>query len=56
MCSTSHHEIPSTTDIVSFNTAAGVPQHVVHANKYWIRPRWNNGNLMDYIRLSFDVS
>ena len=51
-----NNEIPSTTDIVSFFAAAGVAQHVVHANKYWIRPRWNNGNLVDYIRLSFDVS
>ena len=50
------NEIPSTTDIVSFFTAADVAQHVVHANKYWIRPRWNNGNLMDYIPLRLHVS
>ena len=50
------HEIPSTTDIVSFNTAAGVAEHVAYPNKYWIRPRWYNGNLMDSIRISFDVS
>ena len=43
------HEIPSTTDIVSFNTAAGSAQHVAYPNKYWIRPRWYNGNLMDPI-------
>ena len=40
------HEIPSTTDIVSFNTAAGVAEHVAYRNKYWIRPCWYNGNLM----------
>ena len=33
------HEIPSTTDVASFNATAGVAQHVVHTNKYWIRTR-----------------
>ena len=49
------YEIPSTTDIVSFFTANGGVQHVAHSNKYWIRPRWADGSLMDTIRISLDV-
>ena len=50
------YEIPSTTDIVSFFTANGGVQHVAHSDKYWIRPRWADGSLMDTIRISLDVS
>ena len=50
------YEIPSTTDIVSFFTATGGVQHVAHSDKYWIRPRWADGSLMDTIKISLDVS
>ena len=49
-------EIPTTNDIQSRYTASGHAKIVTHSNRYWIIPRWADGSLMNYIRLSFAVS
>ena len=49
-------DIPATADIKSHYTADGQPSGVMHSNKYWIIPRWADGRLMDYIRISLEVS
>ena len=53
---TNGHEIPRTSDIKSNFMADGHTQNVTHSDKYWIIPRWANGSLQHYIRLSLDVS
>ena len=49
-------EIPATTDIKSHFTSDGQESGVTHSNRNWIIPRWGDGRLMDYIRLSLAVS
>lgn len=49
-------EIPATDDIKSHFTSDGQDSGVTHSNRYWIIPRWGDGRLMDYIRLSLSVS
>ena len=49
-------EIPATTDIKSHFTSDGHAQNVTHSDKYWIIPRWADGSLQNYIRLSMAVS
>ena len=51
-----NYEIPKTSDIKSDFTADGHAQNVTHSDKYWIIPRWANGSLQNYIRLSMEVS
>ena len=51
-----NYEIPRTSDIKSDFMADGHAQNVTHSDKYWIIPRWANGSLQNYIRLSMEVS
>ena len=51
-----NYEIPRTSDIKSEFTADGHARNVTHSDKYWIIPRWANGSLQNYIRLSMEVS
>ena len=46
-------EIPATT---AHFTSDGQESGVTHSNRNWIIPRWGDGRLMDYIRLSLAVS
>ena len=43
-------------DIKSNFTVDGHEQNVTHSDKYWIIPRWADGCLQHYIRLSMEVS